>query len=263
MNLLLAAASGYGKSYVTQSVTEENRDDYDAVVVLDYKDEYRGLVKAGMARYWQAGYREREHFDRDTWREMIEENGNIVLARHAGLEPEEWREVCATAIKAGRASNLNILWVVDEAHFVAPQRGAYPDAIKGLATTGRGEGQSAVWVSQRLTELDETIIAQCTARHLGGFESDNDTAKLEGVLNYPADLHLSGGHEIQASVPEALQVDGKAITVRKWTDDSGTVTGSEWIYSDDSGDVERWNSAEIDMESEHVGAPGKEIRKPV
>ncbi|MFU1780712.1 hypothetical protein ACM16X_04960 [Haloarcula japonica] len=50
MNLLLAAQSGWGKSFKAQHVMEENIPEYDHVVVLDFKDEYRGLAKAGLAK---------------------------------------------------------------------------------------------------------------------------------------------------------------------------------------------------------------------
>ena len=58
LNLLLAAQSGWGKSFKGQHVIEKNLPEYDHVVVLDYKDEYRGLVKAGLANWWIGGPRE-------------------------------------------------------------------------------------------------------------------------------------------------------------------------------------------------------------
>ncbi|WP_225334906.1 ATP-binding protein [Halomicrobium urmianum] len=261
MNLLLAAASGWGKSWMCQATTEENLDEYDAVCLLDYKDEYRGLVKGGMAKHWIAGPVERDQWTGDHYRQLLEQNGNVVLARHSHMSEEDWRQVCAQAVQAGRRSSLNILWVIDEAHFVAPQRGGLLDPIKGLATTGRGEGQSAAWITQRLSEINETILAQCTARQLGGFESDQDLSKLAGVVEYPEEVHRSGGHKV-VNLPDDLADDDGPISVRKWKDDSGAVTGSEWIYSDDSGARERINSADVEMTSEHVGAPGKEIHIP-
>ncbi|ACV47837.1 conserved hypothetical protein [Halomicrobium mukohataei DSM 12286] len=261
VNLLLAAASGWGKSYVCQATTESNLGEYDGVVLLDYKDEYRGLVKAGKAKHWIAGPVEAEQWSTDHFRQLIEQNGNVVLARHSHLSPEQWRAVCAKAISAGRRSSLSVLWVIDEAHFVAQQQAKLLDPIKGLATTGRGEGQSSIWVTQRLSELAETIIAQCTARKLGGFESDRDLSKIGGVVDYPQDLHRSGGHRVPGLPDDLHADDGGPVSVRKWTD-GDIVTGSEWIYSDDSGTVRRMNSANVDMDSEHVGAPGKSIKMP-
>jgi len=59
MNLSVLAASGYGKSYITQAIAERNTERYDHVVLLDYKDEYRGLCSKdhGPAPFknWMAG----------------------------------------------------------------------------------------------------------------------------------------------------------------------------------------------------------------
>lgn len=57
MHMLFAAQSGWGKSLHFQAYAEENLDapNYDPGVVLDYADEYRGLVKAGFAKHWICG----------------------------------------------------------------------------------------------------------------------------------------------------------------------------------------------------------------
>lgn len=276
MNLLFAAASGHGKSWAAQATAEENMnpggdgpDDaggggsaYDGLVVLDLKDEFRGLVKGGYAKHWLAGERELESFSRDTWRQAIDDNRRLVIGREASLAMDEWREMCADIIAAARATGLSLLFVIDEAHFVAPQRQKLLPPVKALATTGRGEQLSAIWVTQRLTELDEVIISQCTARMLGGFESEQDLKKFRSTIEYPADVHLSGGSTVPG-LPEALHApDDGAVSVRKFLDEDGDLYGSEWIYSDDTGAVERQDTREWEMDSPHLGAQGKDIRMP-
>lgn len=271
MNLLLAAKSGWGKSYMCQTLTEWNSDggrdgdtgadSYDHVLVCDYKDEYRGLVSGqhgpSLARYWQAGEKERAAFGPSTYQEMLRANGNVVLARNPRLGPEGWREVVAAAVLAARRMDGSVLVVIDEAHFLAPQREGYPDPIKGLATTGRGEGASGMWVSQRLSEMDETVLAQCNARFLGGFASDADLSKIDGVVDYDSEVHRSGGHP--ATMPAELEAaDAGAVTLRLFKE-AGQVVGSEWVFSDDSGEMARVNSENYSMETEHVGAQGHSI----
>ena len=261
MNLLLAAASGWGKSYVCQALTELNLPDYETTVVLDYKNEYWGLVDGdhgpGPAQWYPAGPNEAEHFQPHHYRELLEPQ-SVVVARHPRLSPDGWRTVCAGVIAEARRLG-DALVVVDEAHFVAPQRQKTPHQIKGLATTGRGEGASAMWVTQRLTELEETVLAQTVARYLGGFESDNDLRKIRPITEYPEEVHRSGGHPV-SGLPDSLEADGDAVSLRKWTDDRGRVTGSEWIYSDDSGTRERRDSSDLSPRCRHVGARGKPIR---
>lgn len=282
MNLLLAGKTGWGKSRECQRHTETNAgrpgetgetDDsgpYDHVLVLDYKDEYRGLVSPQHGpRYayaWKAGERELDHFETEHYRQLLVENGNVVLARHR-LTDDEWRDLAADAVTAARnlanEENVAVLVVIDEAHFVAPQREGYPKPLKGLATTGRGEGASAMWVSQRLAEMDETVLAQCEGRFLGGFGSDADLGKVEKVVEYPSDLHRAGGANVPLeTVPDPLAVDvTEADTVppvRKW-EENGSVVGSEWVYSGEDGTLRRINSGDYDLETEHVGAEGHDI----
>jgi hypothetical protein len=264
MNLLLAAQSGWGKSFKAQHVMEENIPEYRHVVVLDFKDEYRGLVKAGLADWWIAGPKERK-WRESHWRAFLEQNPKVVLARHDRIDEESWREIAAAVISAAR--NLgDVLVVVDEAHFVAPQRGKVPDAVRGLATTGRGEGASSVWVSQRLSEMEETVLSQCQARLLGGFESSADLSKVDAITEYPTDLHNPQVRTVR-NVPEELLANshGRSTgpdSLQRHEDDDGNTIGSEWIYSDNSGDRERRSTRGLadEMVSTHFGAQGKNIK---
>jgi len=269
VNLSLLAASGWGKSWLTQTITERNFDRYDYVVVLDYKDEYRGLCSKkhgpAPAKHHLAGNIELS-VTPEQWGNAIEENGHLVVARHSKhLGNTEWREVCANIITGGRHHvEGTTLIVVDEGHFVAPQSGGYPEPIEGLATTGRGEGNSAMWVTQRPASIDKQVLGNATARFIGGFEDHNDLSSAEETLNYPAKAHSSGGQDVPG-LPKALHTpDAGAVSVRKWAEelDDGTelVTDSEWIYSDDSGAMKRIRSAEnYDPECDHVGASGMRI----
>jgi hypothetical protein len=269
VNLSLLAASGWGKSWLTQTITERNFERYDYTVVLDYKDEYRGLCSKqhgpAPAKHYLAGNAER-NVGPGTWAGGIEDAGNLVVGRHSKhLDNEAWREVCASIIEGARHHvDGTTLVVVDEGHFVAPQAGNYPDSIEGLATTGRGEGNSAMWVTQRPASIDKQVLGNATARFIGGFENHNDLSAAEDTLNYPAEAHNSGGQEVRG-LPEQLHApDAGPISVRKWSeeqpDGSLLVTGSEWIYSDESGAMKRLRSDEAYSPAcDHVGASGMRI----
>ncbi|WP_058365052.1 hypothetical protein [Haloparvum sedimenti] len=266
MNLAFAAGSGYGKSWGAQAVTEKNLHNYGRVLVLDYKGEFRGLVSKdhgpAPCKHWIAGPREQQ-FGAAEWRQLLEANEKLVLERHQQQTTnDEWRQICAKAIAVARQLG-DVLIVIDEAHFVAPQTGKVPDAIKGLATTGRGEGVSSIWVTQRPSELEETVWGNCQARILGGFNSDNDLKKIKGVVEYPEEVHKPGGNPLPA-LHDDLLADGEPVSLRKRTTvaDDGTerVSNSEWVYSDNDGDVERfWSSDRWSPECDHVGSAGKKI----
>jgi hypothetical protein len=262
LSLLLAAQSGWGKSFKAQHVIEKNLPEYDHVLVLDYKDEYRGLVKAGLARWWIGGPRE-AGWSSSTWHDFIAAQRKLVVARHDRMGKQEWQNLCSTAIRAARRLG-DVLVIVDEAHFVAPQKGKVPAPIEGLATTGRGEGASSIWITQRPAKAEETVVSQCQARLLGGFESDADLSKISGVVEYPEDLHNPQVRAEIADVPSVLEPEDRQtpVSVQKHEDDQGNTVGSEWVYSDNSGERERRNTAGVaaEMASTHYGRQGKGIK---
>lgn len=255
---IVGGKSGWGKSWLCQWWTEDNAPSYDHLLVLDYKDEYRGLVKGGLAQWGIAGPKE-VGVDAAGWQSILEENGALVLARHR-LRSEQWQEVCAAAIRAARRLDGSVLVVLDEAHFVAPQSGSYPDAIEGLATTGRGEGVSSMWVTQRLARLDETVIAQMMVRLLGGFSSDADLSKVGSIVDYPVDVHNPQVSTV-AGLPADLEAGDGSVPVRKFTSGGSTI-GSEWIYSTDSGETRRVNSRHLEMDTTHYGPEGEGLSTP-
>jgi hypothetical protein len=254
---LVAGKSGWGKSWLCQWWTEDNTPNYDRLLVLDYKDEYRGLVKAGLATWGMAGPKELD-VDAHAWRSVLEQNTALVVARHR-LQTEQWRDVCSEMIRAARSLDGSCLVVVDEAHFVAPQSKGYPDAIEGLATTGRGERVSSMWVTQRLARLDETALAQMTVRMLGGFSSDADLGKVQRIIDYNVDVHNPQLSTVRG-LPEKLNADHSG-PVRKYTENGSTV-GSEWVYSTDDGELRRIDSRELEMQSTHYGPEGEDLSTP-
>lgn len=260
---LIAAKSGWGKSWFTQLYIEHNIEDVDYAVVLDYCDEYKGIADAGLAKYLAVGDRE-AGTSTSGWRGVLESNEKLILGRR-GLRTDQWRDVVANVVEAARAlaasdEDTTVLIVIDESHFVAPQRGKYPDVVEGIATTGRGEGVSSIWVTQRLAKLDETIIAQMMLFILGGFRSKEDRNKIEGYIEYPVDVHDVTQSHVHG-LPEDLYVDGEPLPLRKFDEDGQTV-GSEWARSDDAGNVERVDTRDKTMSSTHYGNEGHSIDNP-
>ncbi|WP_231184723.1 ATP-binding protein [Haladaptatus sp. DYF46] len=264
MNLLFAAQSGWGKSFHSQAWLEQNIPHYETSIILDFKDEYRGLVKHGLCRYCIAGPKELATWSTAEFMTLLRQNQHVVLARHEELTTEEWQEICRRAIAAGRRMD-SCLIAIDEAHFVAPQSGKVPDEIEGLATTGRGEGASGVWITQRLAKIEETVASQCQARMLGGFESTADKNKVEDLVEYPADLHNPQVRTLSASIPDELAPthrDPPPWSLQKHEDDDGNTIGSEWIYSNNKGERQRVDTRNISMDSTHYGSQGNPLEMP-
>lgn len=269
MNLGVLAKSGWGKSYTAQSIQEDNIPDYDHVVILDEGDEYTGLVEHfdAMTR-WGVGPREAEATI-DDWEEFLRSDGNewVQLPRHELLR-DDWAAVCNKIVGATRRLDGTVLVVLDEAHLVAPQRGNVPHHIEWLATTGRKNGFSVIIITQRPAKIDKDILSQLVGLYLGGFGDKNDRDHFD--LDYPPDLHDPTASNVRG-VPEELHPDDVAPgqpcpPVRKWTegegDDERTI-GSEWIYSDDDGNLSRINTqTDVAMNSTHYAPEGESLRLP-
>jgi len=259
---LLAAKTGWGKSWYGQAIMEANLPEYPVAAVVDYKDEYRGLVEAGLARHLIVGPKE-AGYSVKSWQQVFESNPRLVLARYR-LDAEEWRDVVANITAAVRRlgqEHGGAFIAYEEAHFLAPQRGNVPAPIKGVATTGRGEQVSSLWMTQRLSELTETVIAQQDERLFGAFTSSADLDKIGKFTEYNEEIHNPNKSSIGRGVPDALTVEGESLPVRKFTEDGHTV-GSEWIFSDDAGATERRDTRTISPSAEHYGPEGREIHDP-
>jgi len=255
---LIAAKSGWGKNWIAQWWVEDNYERFPKMVILDRLDEFRGLAKARIAEWGVVGEKEAT-LPTSAWKEFIEQNERVILARHQ-LDGEDWKDVVAAVIKATMEIDDDTLVVLDEAHKVAPQKEGYPDPVETLATEGRGQVAS-VWMTQRLAKLDETAIGEMMIYLLGGFQSDADLRKIAGNVGYPSDVHKVSGGQIRGLPEELLTPDGENIPLRKFTK-AGKTVGSEWVYSDDKGQLKRINSKDLMMDSKHYGREGLSLSVP-
>lgn len=261
MNLLLAAQTGYGKSFHSQAYIEVNLDEYDRVIILDPKDEYTGLVEAHEeVKRFIVGPNEQEKSEQ-WWAAFLEENPKLQLPQH-DLLPEQWREVCGRIIHAARSIEGSVFICIDEAHEVAPEDGSYPEPVALLATKGRGELASSLWITQRLQKLDKDIVSQCTSRLLGGFEEENDLKKVRKEVGYPADVHNPQLDRVPGLPEELHHPEEGPVPVKKYVDEDGNTTGSEWIFSDDAGRRERRDTSTLQMTATHHGPQGKGLKSP-
>lgn len=261
MHRFIGAKTGWGKSWYSQQIMAANAPEYPVFVVLDYKDEYRGLVKANLANWLALGPSEAAYGAAE-WRQILADNPRLVVARHR-LDAAEWREAVAPLVQAARSIGQDAggaFLAIEEAHRVAPQSAGTPDAISGLATTGRGEQASSLWTTQRPALIEETILAQADERLLGAFTSDRDLSKIADVVDYPVNAH----NPLAAldRLPEPIRAaDAGAVPVRKF-ESGGSTEGSEWIYSNDAGDLDRRDTRQVEGKTEHHGPEGREIYDP-
>ena len=258
MNLGIVAQSGWGKSHTTQEKIEKNLPNVDLGIIFDHDDEYRGLVKAGFANWSIAGPKEIAH-SVDYWVNFILSNKKVVMARYM-LSDNEWRHIIGMIGKAFRriyeqsTKLLKVMIVIDEAHTVAPQDSSYPDSITDIATAGRGEGVSTIWITQRIAKLCKDIVSQFNAIYAGGFTNKNDLDALP--IEYPQIVHNPLYLDEIKSLPSELHSNEGPFSLRKLTDNEERVIGQEFIFSDETG--KRWRELRKgnNMKSTHYGSQG-------
>jgi len=247
---LIAGQSGWGKSWLSQQRIEDNLSGFDAVVILDYKDEYRGLAKAGCAKWMGVGKAEAA-LSADGWRRLLDDNGAIVAAR--AVPADTWREdVAATVATAARDFDGEVLVVVDEAHFIARMRKTTPKPVEELATTGRGQGVATIWITQKIAKLDSTVSSQCDRQLLGGFIDPNDIDRVDDIVGYNGAVHNPRKSGPIHGLPDELGSEPL----------QETDPGSEWIYSTRAGEYKRIDSSTLSMESTHYGPEGSALSIP-
>jgi hypothetical protein len=254
---LIAAMTGHGKSYYATAHIEANYQKYPVTVVFDHKGEYTGLVEAG----WMndcAVDTVGENWNPHDWADYLISYPKTVIIRD-GQDNDTWKQVVGNAVAAARElaqQTEGAFIVLDEAHLVAPEQGSYPSAISGLSTTGRGEGASSLWVTQRPALLDTTPISQADEQLFGAFVDDNDLGKVGRNVGYPEEVHDPRLDRVPG-LPNDLHADEGPIPVRQFDP-----VGSEWIYSDTSGERERRDTRGIGLQTEHAGPEGNDIRDP-
>ncbi|GAA0648726.1 ATP-binding protein [Salarchaeum japonicum] len=259
-HLLLGGVSGWGKSINAQAWLERNLAEFDHAVILDYKDEYRGVVKAGLAS-WVGVDAELARLSVAGWQKLLQNNPRLVLAR--AVDVETWRTVANRVAAALLELDGSGLFAFDEAHFVASQRKGTPDRVIEVATTGRSMGVSSIAITQRLQKLDEDYLSQCNEKILGGFTSERDRKKLD--VEYSVDVHNPERTAAIRGLPEELHADDDGpVPVRRWTNENGQTTGSEWIYSNDRGERQRLDTTGLPdrMETTHYGPEGQHLDMP-
>jgi hypothetical protein len=113
-----------------------------------------------------------------------------------------------------------------------------------------------VWITQRLSLLDKTVVTQASERLLGGFEGDEIDRVREAVSGYPADIH-----DPQASIaaPDDLKADDGHDPLRLFQDAQERTIGSEWIHSTQTGDRRRIDTRGMTLDSTHYSPQGEPI----
>lgn len=189
--LLVQGTSGSGKSYAVRRLLEETHGRVQHLV-LDAEGEYATLrerfdyVLAGPGGDCPAEPRHAGLLAR----RLLELSASAIVDLHEmrpADRPRFVRGFCEALVAAPRSLWHDALVVIEECHLVAPQGGREAEstnAVIDLATRGRKRGFALVAVTQRISDLHKSVVAQCGNRLIGLTTLDADVKRAAYELGF-------------------------------------------------------------------------------
>ncbi len=189
--LLLQGASGSGKSWSARRLLEQTHGLVQHLV-LDTEGEYASLRER--FDYVLAGpdgdCRAEAHHAGLLARRLLEFGISAIVDLHEMRSidrPRFVRGFYEALVDAPRSLWHDALVVIEECHLVAPQGGREAEsteAVIDLATRGRKRGFALVAVTQRISDLHKSVVAQCGNRLIGLTTLDADVKRAAYELGF-------------------------------------------------------------------------------
>jgi hypothetical protein len=189
--LLVQGTSGSGKSYAVRRLLEQTHGRVQHLVV-DVEGEYVSLrerydyVLAGADGDCAAEPRSASLLAR-----RLLELGASAILNVSELRPHDRtrfvRALLESLLAAPRSLWHPVLVVLEESHLFAPQSGREAEsaaAVIDLATRGRKRGFALCAVTQRISDLAKSVVAQCGNRLIGRTTLDADVKRAAYELGF-------------------------------------------------------------------------------
>ena len=189
--MLVQGSSGSGKTVAVKRLLEQTHGKVQHLV-LDVEDEYPPLrekfdyVLAGGGRDCPADARSAALLAR----KLLELGQSAIVNLHELKAPERAKVVrlfIESLMSAPKALWRDVLVVVEECHLWAPQSGREAEstsAVIDLATRGRKRGFAIVAVTQRISDLHKSVVAQAGNRLIGKTTLDADMKRAAYELGF-------------------------------------------------------------------------------
>lgn len=189
--LLIQGASNSGKSYAVRRLLEQTHGRAQQIV-LDVEDEYPSLrerfeyVLGGPGRDFPIEVRSAGLLAR----RLLELGVSAILNLYELRSHDRIAFVKAfldSLMSAPKTLQHDTLVVVEEAATLAPQSGreaVSTQSVVDLAARGRKRGFAIVAVTQRISDLHKSVVAQCGNRLIGRTTLDSDVKRAVYELGF-------------------------------------------------------------------------------
>lgn len=182
---IILAKSGYGKSYTARVLIEEGLKLGNTFVIIDPQDAYLNLqgfeyvniekVKSarGLAVLLAASHR-----------------NTVIRMKKLGIEQQnEFLRAFLTEFRLNITKGIQTV-VIDEMHKYAPEgeKSASKEIVRGMFQENRSDGLGIIGISQRISRIDKTCLAQADNLCIGKVTAFRDKEAIKNYIDEPEDL---------------------------------------------------------------------------
>lgn len=217
----IAANSGGGKSWLLRSMLEHTHGHVQQLIIDD-AGEFRTLREVFLdyivAGGEDADLRLAPEKSSRVLRELLQSRVNIIVDL-SSFDHNERGEIVVGMTSAlftlASRKFRSVLIALDEAHLAAPESGQLRgygkeslEAVTRIATAGRKYQYGLVVATQRLSQLDNTVLGMCNNRAYGLATLGNDRERAGKELGFKA----SERNQLRLLTPGEFFVFGPAIS---------------------------------------------------
>lgn len=182
---IIIAKSGYGKSYTARVLIEEGVEKGHTFTIIDPQDAYLNLpnfeyieverVKSakGLAVLLAASHR-----------------NTVIRMKKLGIEQQnQFLKAFLEEFRLNLTKGIQTI-VIDEMHKYAPE-GEKSDAkelVRAMFQENRSDGLGIIGISQRVSRIDKTCIAQADNLCIGKVTAFRDKEAIKNYIDNPEDL---------------------------------------------------------------------------
>lgn len=182
---IILAKSGYGKSYTARVLIEEGLKLGNTFVIIDPQDAYLNLqgfeyisleqVKSarGLAVLLAASHR-----------------NTVICMKKLGIEAQnEFLRAFLIEFRLNISKGIQTI-VIDEMHKYAPEgeKSASKEVVRGMFQENRSDGLGIIGISQRISRIDKTCLAQADNLCIGKVTAFRDKEAIKNYIDEPEDL---------------------------------------------------------------------------
>lgn len=190
---IVLSKSGHGKSYTARVIIEEGIKQGNTFTIIDPQDAYLNMPTFA---YINA---DNVKSARSLGLLLAQTNRNVVvrMKRISGSDQNKFLKAFLSEFRRNIQKGIQTV-VIDEAHKYAPEqeKTEAKEDIRGMFQENRSDGLGIIAVTQRISRIDKTILAQADNLVIGKVTAFRDKEAVKNYIDDPNDLEKISSLEI-------------------------------------------------------------------